>query len=861
MKTTMKRLWLLATLCVLTAAPLCGGAFAAEARRYMVVSDIAAITKSPNARYKVEQGFIAEAPGINGAVIYGNIVTVTKTDASGKYGYVSFLGANGWVKMSALQKMPGYQSFKPEPFRFAADKIELFLTPGAHPLNKYAPKGAPFDLYAGEVTDGVGTYKDKNGVEWTLLRFGSVGGDVPRHAWTKSSNVLRLSGYKPNFTKVDPRMIPRSLRSFGKVPEKFLPSIEKNGFAADASPILPEYINVDDMADVYGEMYNTPKFITSDLFLHAFHLVFSHGLKKMETSVFAPKLEKMLQGSLARLSAMEKNTNNKTLAPTFASARDFLTVPYLLLRPDANIPASKAAKDEVSRIVKAEGVSVSGISGKKEDYTFYKPRGHYTASEALSRYFRSVAYLGGMPVILADNDPRDTKRANAALATVLCEVFADSDMRNQWDAIREPLAYLVGEADDASIREFAPVVKKVIGGDLNKLADKGALDRLYKEFKMASPQPRIIDRKASRINMSRAERLAETASFRLMGRSFVLDAWAFSLLTSDPVSTPDAPRNLPLAEDFMAVLGSKTADKYLDGERKKFSAYDATLKQVKADADGYFGEGSKNVYTDCLSALKTLFAEKGSKQLFFNSPLWDVKKLVTAMASWTELKHDTVLYAKQSGAEMGDGEGGYSAEPFRVPRPKGYVEPTPRTFGAICGSLDRMRELIVKYKLEANGDTRAKIEALREYTAICRDIAAKEVADKPLNDDDYKYINDVALYINENLLLDGYADPTDKKTADSLKMALVTDIATDFIDNRVLQVATGTPRRIFVFVDDKHAGPRLTVGCMYSFYQFARPLSEGRMTDEEWKKKVYDKNAQRELEPLMPQWSKQLFVR
>ena len=31
------------------------------------------------------------------------------------------------------------------------------------------------------------------------------------------------------------------------------------------------------------------------------------------------------------------------------------------------------------------------------------------------------------------------------------------------------------------------------------------------------------------------------------------------------------------------------------------------------------------------------------------------KNLNTALASWAELKHDTILYGKQSGAECGDG--------------------------------------------------------------------------------------------------------------------------------------------------------------------------------------------------------------
>ena len=842
---------------VLLLAFCCG----AEAAEYMVTSKIAAITRRTDVRYKVEKGdWIEMTRDITGAAIYGNIVNVEKTDVGGKFGWVNFNGAKGWLNMAALSKMPAYEKFAPEPFRFIKNRPQLFLTPGAQPVK--------LDLLAGESTPGVGLFKDKSGAEWTLLRFESESNGTHRFAWTKSSNLLRLTAYKPDFGKVPAEMVPASLRGFSeiplKIPDKILQSVVKNGFAVEAAPVLLEDIGVDDMADAYAyiEKYsNAPKFITSDLFLHSFHLVFEHGLERIEKHILAPNLEKMLKASLARLSVLEEKHGDAKLAPAFAAARDMLTVPYLLLKPDAQVPASNAVKAEVQHIVKATETTTSPISGKKEDYTFYKPRSHYTSSDQLKRYFRSMAYLGGMPVLL---DKKDEKfRRNVAVTALLCEVFADESLRKQWDAIRDPLAYLVGEADDPSIAEFAPVVQKNLGGDPGRLTDDALLDKLGGELLAAAPEPKIIDRPASGINMTRKERLAESCGFRLMGRSFVLDAWAFSLLTSEPVSMPSSPRNLPKAEDFMAILGSQTADRYLDSDRKKYAAYDDVQKKIKKDTDAYFRTGGKSVYTDCLTALKFVFTEKGSRQFFFNAPLWDVKKLVTGAASWTELKHDTVLYAKQTYAEMGGGGDG-GAEPFAPPSPKGYVEPVPQVFGAICDSLGRLRELIAKYKLEARNDggTRAKVEALRECTALYRDIAAKEVKEQPLDARDFETIKNIGDYINQNLLLDGgYADVSDPAAKDKLKMALVTDVATDMLEARVLQVATGAPRRLFVFVDDKSAGPRLTVGYMYSFYEFARPLSKGRLTDEEWKKIVYDKQAQKELEDLAPAWSKPLFVR
>jgi hypothetical protein len=272
-----------------------------------------------------------------------------------------------------------------------------------------------------------------------------------------------------------------------------------------------------------------------------------------------------------------------------------------------------------------------------------------------------------------------------------------------------------------------------------------------------------------------------------------------------------------------------------------------------------------------LSLLFVNEGEKGgkeSRQFFWNAPLWEVKKLLTASASWAELKHDTVLYAKQNYAEMGAG-GEWMVEPFRLPVPRGYVEPAPGVFGAMFAALDRLRETVAKFSLGRRGGdedeenyeehygVRSRIEAFRECTALFRDIAEKEVKDEPLSLEDYLAISRITSYLNSNLLLD--SSVVEEEDADRLKMALVSDAATDALAGRVLQVATGTPRRLYVYVDDKHSGPRVTVGYVYSFYEFERSLAEGRMTDEEWKALVYDKERQDELERLTPEWSRKLF--
>ena len=57
-----------------------------------------------------------------------------------------------------------------------------------------------------------------------------------------------------------------------------------------------------------------------------------------------------------------------------------------------------------------------------------------------------------------------------------------------------------------------------------------------------------------------------------------------------------------------------------------------------------------------MQSLQTLGDTAQVRPYFMQTPQWQKKILNTALASWAELKHDAILYAKQPMlAECGDG--------------------------------------------------------------------------------------------------------------------------------------------------------------------------------------------------------------
>jgi hypothetical protein len=94
---------------------------------------------------------------------------------------------------------------------------------------------------------------------------------------------------------------------------------------------------------------------------------------------------------------------------------------------------------------------------------------------------------------------------------------------------------------------------------------------------------------------------------------------------------------------------------------------------------------------------------------------WKDKELQTALASWTELRHDTILYAKQSYTMM------LTSVPVQV-RVPGYVEPVPEVYNRLLSLTRMMRQGLdaMNVLAEAQKANFARLEdTLGKLVAIC----------------------------------------------------------------------------------------------------------------------------------------------
>jgi len=232
-----------------------------------------------------------------------------------------------------------------------------------------------------------------------------------------------------------------------------------------------------------------------------------------------------------------------------------------------------------------------------EDYSQYVPRGHYTRSETLKRYFKAMMWYGRMAFLLKGGEASDCvafegaliTEEDAKLATIQASLISaelpnvevgTSTAQEMWDRIYSVTSFFVGTADDLTPYEYLSALEKVFGTefDANLLASDENLLALKAELaQMRNPEiyggsgicvvyPPITKEKLYQC-------LAKTKGMRFMGQRFVPDSYMFQNLVSPAVGMyvgDDEPftmkmtqagpaRCFPRGLDVMAVLGSERA--------------------------------------------------------------------------------------------------------------------------------------------------------------------------------------------------------------------------------------------------------------------------------------------------------------
>ncbi|MBN2546314.1 MAG: DUF3160 domain-containing protein [Spirochaetes bacterium] len=827
-------------------------------------------------------------------------------------------GGSPEIKERTVKK-PQYtinKNYQDEPLSFksfntsaqALDKIGVIGTSGVKMYSDLDGKNEIMGLEKGDVVKILNEKKgpivkdEQWGIEydyynfkgeynyWYEVEYESKKGFVFGSYLVSNANTLSMAGeYVPKnklrATSLNERLL--KLSYYYKKGDKFDAFYDFNGSAKIASNIQDVLVkdkfaiqkvdrneywlnvdNPDDMISLYMTLHEdrmAATFITTDFLIHNLHLLFDRMLQETEQSILYPILKILIKKYYDKLIEIDAklSDNDKSLKETIEMMKKYFLVPADILGVELMNRDSYPidVKREIVLISEARGFEEAPIFKYKEDYSQFKPRGHYTKNNILKKYFKAMMWFGRLHFYSEITEDKNDLKRNIQLtrAALLLSKIAkeDSQIMNLWKAVFIPINYIVGESDDYNLMQYISISKDVDFNNFGKwIENEKHIISFMKNTAQNLQGPKISGNILRQHGEISAPADAKTpGGFRLFGQRFTFDSFIHNQLSSPRVGTDARPRNMVKGLDIMGVFGNRFADLLLAEDKKNIDKFNDSYNYLIGEVNKFSDtDWRKTFYNSYLRIIKEAAVFDNSMPFYFTqSDNWNKKALLTSHASWAELRHDTILYVKQSYAEKAGKGPEMTWVVDMVNRQIGYVEPNLGVLYWLESIITDSLELLVQYGFMTE-NFEHKFTEYKNIINVMVQIAELEANDKSITSDLNEFIYSVPYTLAKIVLPTANTDYIEEK---DLQMALVADVHTDSFNEVVLEVATGIPYRIYAALNDNQGGKRIAEGYTYSYYEFTQPMNN-RLNDDQWKEKVYvnDKNY---IDSKIPLWLKDII--
>ena len=595
-----------------------------------------------------------------------------------------------------------------------------------------------------------------------------------------------------------------------------------------------------------------PLFVSSDAILHALHMSYDAVLVDLESTYLITCLDRALGRMHRALPAIPAPVDDvPDMSPMLEDVDVYLTVARRLLGSDAPAlhPDLEPVVDEILALVAAQrpaSYPLFGQAGREIDFSQFTVRGHYTRDESLSRYFQAMIWLGrtelymesptgpGFPALDETIVQRQTVDA-----LILDDLARVSGAAADLDEMERLLAAFVGEQDNLT-REQLHLARQAAGIDhAGDALDLLGFRRLQTEVRAAAAQ-HILSQILLRDPLGSGQ-VQPAPAFLLLGQRFVIDSYITANVVYDKIQHAGQPvfRGLPSSLDVLFALGNDTAIQFLGDELERYH-YAPNLAALRFLIDNQDEEfWGSSLYAGWLQAIRALSppSDRATLPAFMQTNAWWQQKMNTQLASWAQLRHDNLLYAKQS----------YTAG-IVCEYPETYIEPEPDLYRAVGVFARHAASTFGEDSPMSDGMERRYRAYFGEMAAIADTLASvadKEIAGIPVSADERLFLQTV-LYeepVGCAPVFRGWYSRLYYRGEDDLfePDMVVADVHTQPTDEggapvgHVMHVGTGPLNQAVVVAGLPHRSDQVAfVGPVMSYYEHVT-LGFDRLTDEEWR--------------------------
>ena len=490
----------------------------------------------------------------------------------------------------------------------------------------------------------------------------------------------------------------------------------RNGF------VVTERHAMRSFADQFYRLWkdDMPVYVSADALLHAWHRTYDAMLEELEETFLHDNLNALLDAMAAKLPEAAAQVGSSALEPSLLDADYFLAVARTLLKGkpvQSLLGQDQRVRKTIEAIQEPEPKldTCFDLFGEPRavDFSQFKVRGHYENSPRLGRYFQSVMWLGRTDLRLAGGPYRDSECTlphmapprELGTAVVLHWLLDQSGQFDRWKEFDQIIQVFVGWTDSATFAQLGDLLKAAGIQSLADLPDLSSLQRLQDQLVQGQIGVQNI-RSDYFISPLGPEQATLPQSFTVFGQKFVPDSWALSQCVFDsiiwdeegvPGEEDKVRRRVPSALDiaFSTLANNQTVPELIarlmdhSESRHPFRdgfPYQHNLAAVREVLDSQAPTAwTSNLYMDWLGTLRELSQPLTDPHYpeALRTRAWAMKSLNTQLASWAQLRHDTILYAKQSYT------GGDACE-----FPSVLVEPHPTFWKRMLSMVQRTRVAI-----------------------------------------------------------------------------------------------------------------------------------------------------------------------
>jgi hypothetical protein len=688
--------------------------------------------------------------------------------------------------------------------------------------------------------------------------------------------------------------------TIAEMPYEYTPPDEEDPFGGDMLETSPGTR----FEDFYWQkVYNPdlPVFVTTDSILHLFHVVFDCSLRMIEYSVFYPMIFNVTEY------AFQKSLNDYNLIPhddsvTYWAVRNatvyFAVAMSLISDENATVPSELAADlnfylneiyAETPQFVDAglwhfpEPPYDVGIA---YDFTQFTVRGHYKGTPRLEQYFRTMMWYGNFPICVPRNDETYTwcvSHIDAPAVVYTRDILKQNPLFfDEWITLYNVTSALVGESDSINPLFLETALHKVFGDRdqyLDVVAASGGLTALRTELSKPEYAQQILGQALGKIwDDSQLPRYP--IIFQFMGQRYVPDSFMFQMLCWDKtgLNSLGEKRIMPKSLDVFAVLGSERAYELLTPDFD-FGNYTANLAALTSKFNNLTEEEwTHSSYMAWIYSLQSLtnMEYDASYPDFMRNLAWKDEKLNTALGSWAQLRHDTLLYAKQPYIPT-----------FVCSYPEAFVEPNPAFYSRMQQLSERTIAAINMlptnsvapipmfespgYELGSSTIIMDSLESIKDITQKLEVISTKELAQQPLTTEEINFLkqiaytqaiggsggrNPVGWYVDTITFIAEAANYTSL-----LQVPVIADVATfppgDIeYPPQILHVGVGGVNALVVLYPMINGTLAAAVGPVFSYYEFPL-IGTKRLNDDEWKTMLTWSNRT----AYLPSWINDVYGR